>query len=207
MILLFHSHDTYIFVALVYHCEQDKGNVIMTTKKGPYSTTKINLALDRDLKDTPFLAHAISGCDTVAATHGVGKLKAYKKLLNSKSQRNSMRIVGKADSSIGDVIEQGELFFMQLYGKASKYAESLDNLREILYMLPKYIPIERMLPTSRTFHFFMLRVHLQVNAWMYLRCTLDPLKYGFKKDEDGCFKPIITDKEPAPQDLLQNTNS
>ena len=74
----------------------------------------------------------------------------------------------------------------------------------IYHFLPKYIPIERMPPTSRTFHFFILRVHLQVIAWMYLKCTLDPLKYGFRKDEDGCFKPIITDKDPAPQDLLQN---
>ena len=176
----------------------------MTTRKGPYSTTKISLAFDADMKCCLLFAHAVSGCDTISATHGVGKIKAYNVLLCSKILQKSMSIVGKGDIDMEDVMKLDEMFFMQLYGKAGNHADSLDDLREILYMLPKYIPIQCMPPTSRTFHFLMLRVHLQVNAWMYLQCTLDPLKYGFKKDENDCFKPIITDKEVAPQDLLKN---
>ena len=44
----------------------------------------------------PF-AHAISGCDTVSASYGLGKLRAYKKLHESDSWRDIMRIAGDKD--------------------------------------------------------------------------------------------------------------
>ena len=92
---------------------------------------------------------------------------------------------------------------MQLYGKLASKATSLDNLRELLYTLPKYIPISRMPPTSRAFYFHMLRVHLQINSWMHLRQILNEEEFGFTKDKDGHIIPIITDKPVAPDYLLQ----
>ena len=44
------------------------------------------------------------------------------------------------------MIEMGEKFCMDLYGKLGKKADSLDHVREIMYTLPKYIPISRMPP-------------------------------------------------------------
>ena len=44
----------------------------------------------------PF-AHAISGCDTVSASYGLGKLRAYKKLHESDPWRDIMRIAGDKD--------------------------------------------------------------------------------------------------------------
>ena len=125
-------------------------------------------------------AHAVSGCNTISATHDVGKIKAYNVLLRSEILQKSMSIVGKRDIDMEDVMKLGEMFFMQLYGKAGNHhADSLDDLRKILYMLPKYIPIQRMPPTSRTFHFFMLRVQLQ-----RLQCSLS-FEYIFKSTH-GC---------------------
>lgn len=201
--VIVHSVDTDIFVGLIFHSDKHKGEIIMKTKKGPYSTTKIGLNLDKDIKDCLLFAHAISGCDTVSAVFGLGKVKAYRMLLHHKYLRQSVSIVGQENSCIPDVINAGEMFLMQLYGKIGKQAHSLDNLREIIYMSPNYIPIERMPPTSRAFYFFMLRVHMQVNTWMYLKCSLDPMEYGFEKDKLSRFKPIITDKEVAPSYLLQ----
>ena len=47
-------------------------------------------------------------------------------------------------------------------------------------------------PTSRAFHYHMLRVHLQVNTW------------HFKRDGNGHLKPIITDEPVEPQYLLKD---
>ena len=44
----------------------------------------------------PF-AHIIPGCDTVSATCGLGKLRAYKELHESNSWRDVVLIVGDAD--------------------------------------------------------------------------------------------------------------
>ena len=44
------------------------------------------------------------------------------------------------------MIEMGEKFCMDLYGKLGKKVDSLDHVREIMYTLPKYIPISRMPP-------------------------------------------------------------
>ena len=79
------------------------------------------------------------------------------------------------------MISIAEFFFMELYGKLLKETTSLDHLRELFYSLAKYIPISRMPPTSRVFHYHMLRVHLQVNTWHNLRRVLKEEEYGFQK--------------------------
>ena len=95
-----------------------------------------------------------------------------------------------------------ENFYLSLYGKLGEKA-SLNNLREILYGLPKYIPITRMPPTSRSFHFHVLRAYLQVNTWMQLGTTLNAEDYGFTKDSGGNIVPKITDRPVAPDYLLK----
>ena len=173
----------------------------MNTKKGPVSVNKISGSLSAEMKECLLFAHAISGCDTVSATYGVGKLKAYKKL--GESSWKNMNIVGNADANLEDIIELGETFFMEMYGKLSSKASSLSHLREIMYTLPRYIQISRMPPTSRSFRFHMLRTHLQVNTWKNLSETLNAEDYGFVKTADGYLVPIITDKTPAPPYFLQ----
>ena len=199
--VIVHALDTDIFITLLYHISTDS-SMMMTTKKGLVSVSDISDKLDAKLKECLPFVHAISGCDTVSATYGIGKLRAYK-VLKDSSWKVVMNNVGKDNADIEEVIELGEKFFMKLYGKLSSKAESLDHLREIMYTLPKYIPISRMPPTSRAFRFHMLRTHLEVNTLMNLSQSLDPEKFGFQKDKDGQLIPIITDKLPAPSRLLQ----
>ena len=202
--VIVHSIDTDIFIGLLYHAGcNGENDIIMATKQGLVSIVKVCSGIDPAMKDCLLLAHAISGCDTVSVTYGVGKLKAYQKLMEIDIWQKSMNIIGKQEVSLDEVIDSGEKFFMQLYGKPAKYSSSLDHLREIFYILPKYIPISRVPQTSRAFRFRMLRVHLQVNTWMYLGKTCEE-KHGFKKDDNGCFIPIITDKAVAPPYILQD---
>ena len=45
------------------------------------------------------------------------------------------------DIEIHKLVELGERFSINLYGKVAAKAKSLDQVRKIIYNLPKYIPI------------------------------------------------------------------
>ena len=80
---------------------------------------------------------------------------------------------------------------------------SLDQVREIIYNLPKYIPITRIPPANRAFYFHMLPVYLQINTWKHLRQLLEFDKFGFFTDENSNITGITTDKEHALKYMLQ----
>ena len=98
----------------------------------------------------------------------------------------------------------GEKLYMELYGNLGKKADSLDHLRETMHTIPKYIPITRMLPTSRLSRFHVLRVRLEVNTCKNLEQRLEEEDHGFKRNANGNLIPIITDKPPAPTYVLQD---
>ena len=100
------------------------------------------------------------------------------------------------------MVALAEKFYIDFYGKVAAKANTLDQVREIMYNLPKYIPITRMPPTSRAFHFHMLRVYLQINTWKHLKQLLDIDNFGFFRDAQGTVTPIITDKDHAPKYLM-----
>ena len=61
--------------------------------------------------------------------------------------------------------------------------------------------ISRSLGHSLRFH--SLRVHFQVRMWKsFDSCHEDPLEWGWKKVNDQ-FLPIMTGKDPAPENLLK----
>ena len=69
-------------------------------------------------------------------------------------------------------------------------------------MSTKYVPLERLPPTSRAAYFHSLRVHLQTNTWKSLRSGLPKEEYGYTCTSAE-IHPIITDINPAPPELLQ----
>ena len=146
-----HSVDTDVFNALVYHFDINGKSIIMTTKKGLCAIKSIATTLDDDLRSCLLVAHAMSGCDAVSATFGVGKLKVLNKLRESPSWRMKLQKLLEDDINVDEMVKLGEEFYIQLYGKVATKATTLDQVREIMYNLPKYIPITRMPPTSRAF--------------------------------------------------------
>ena len=105
--------------------------------------------------------------------------------------------------NIDEMVHLGEEFYIQLYGKVATKAKTLDQVREIMYNLPKYIPITRMPPTSRAFHFHMLRVYFPSQYMETLKGGTGCESCGFFKDVNGNILPTITDKEHAPKYLLR----
>ena len=48
-------------------------------------------ALDNDLRQCLLISHAISGCNTVSATFGMGKLKAFNKFKEASYWRSAIQ--------------------------------------------------------------------------------------------------------------------
>ena len=176
----------------------------MTTNKGLCEIKNLVVVLNEDLRRCLLIAHAMSRCDQLSATSGMGKLRVFNKLKESFYWRDKLQRMLHDGTSIEEVVQLGKDFFIQLYGNVAKNAKSLDQVREIImYNLPKYVPIKRMPPTSRAFHFHMLCIYLQVSTWRHLKLTLDIEKFGFYKNADGYFAPTISDRDYAPEYLLK----
>ena len=61
---------------------------------------------------------------------------------------------------------------------------------------------EALPPTERAAHFHSLRVYYQLQDWNTLhKNNLNPENWGWKI-EGGSYVPIMTDKPPAPNDIL-----
>ena len=175
--------DTGVFMALFHHLDGDvHKNVIMETKKGCVFISVIAEQLTSKMRECLTLAHAVTGCDTVSATYGLVKLRAYKKLLESNSWKDIMHIVGDEDVDKKYKIKIGSKLYMELYGKLGKKAYLFDHLREIMYTLQKYIPVFRMPPTSRVFQSYTLRAHLEVNTCKILGQRLEEEDHGSERN-------------------------
>ena len=84
----------------------------METKKDCVSISEIAEQLSSEMRECLPFAHVVSGCDTVLATHGLGKQRAYKKLHGSDSWRDIIRVVGNEDVDREYMIEMGEKFYI-----------------------------------------------------------------------------------------------
>lgn len=112
-----------------------------------------------------------------------------------------MEIFGNLSADKEAIGNMGEKFVVQLYGGDKNV--NLNTMRYLNVISPKYVPVERMPPTSRACHFHSLRVHLQVSTWQHLGTMLKKEEFGFNI-ENGSVVPIVTDIEPAPPHLLQD---
>ena len=58
------------------------------------------------------ISHAISGCETVSATFGMGKLKAFNKFKESSYWRSAIKTLYDDDIEIDRMVELGEKFIL-----------------------------------------------------------------------------------------------
>ena len=132
----------------------------------------------------------------------MGNLKAFNKFKEFSYCRSAIKTLCDDDIEIDRMVELGEKFYINLYGKVAAKEKSLDQVRKIMYNLPN-IPITRMPSTSLAFYFHILRAYLQVNTWKHLRQLLEFDKFGFFSDEKSNITAIITEKEHALKYMLQ----
>jgi len=76
------AEDTDILCLLVHHFTENHNEIVMTTRNGSHSISKIVNALDANIKRILLFVHSFSGCDTVSSKHGFGKVKILKKAVS-----------------------------------------------------------------------------------------------------------------------------
>ena len=157
-------------------------------------------------------AHALTGCDTVAATFGIGKLKAVK-VLRSKNQ--NIGLLGQqgdtSDESQGAFGEAMD-FMLACYGKAN--CMSLTEARKKVWAdkvsraRAAAPAIASLPPTDEAFYQNFLRAAFQLSIWLGALKRdpppLDPLKYGWTQTTNGLEPTHVADGvELVPEELLK----
>ena len=195
------SEDTDILIMLLHHVSGQQ-SVYMQTKTKLIDIKMAQAVIGEPVcKLLPFV-HAMSGCDTTSSFFGLGKVKSMKILEKlSEAERKKFEVFGSTTSSKEEIGRAGENFLISLYAGKTRTVQTLDELRYLNMMSTKYVPMERLPPTSRAAHFHSLRVHLQTCTWLSLRTILPKEEFGFTF-KNGELKPVITDKKPAPPELL-----
>ena len=85
--------DNDVFIALLHHFDISGNSIVMATKQALCSIEKVVSALANDLRQCLLISHAISGCDTVSTTFGMGKLKAFNKFKESSYWRSAIKTI------------------------------------------------------------------------------------------------------------------
>ena len=205
------GEDTDLLVLLLYHAEMDAKELFFRTEPRQRDMTvrklwdikKTKTVLGRNVTSSILFVHALLGCDTTSRVHGIGKGIALKKAKINAQFRQLAGVFNRSDSSREDVIEAGEKALLSVFNAAS--TESLNSLRYIKYcqkvatgnvcLQPENLP-----PTSSAASFHSLRVYLQVQEWK--QNQLRPQDWGWRLS-DGRLLPILTDRPPAHQSLLE----
>ncbi len=91
------AEDTDILCLLIHHFIENHNEIVLTTRNGSHSISKIVNALDANIKRILLFAHSFSGCDTVSSIHGFGKVKILEKAV-SFSRGGSFRIITLCES-------------------------------------------------------------------------------------------------------------
>lgn len=183
--------DTDVFALLLYFYSHEKLQTCLTMQ----SPIKDRCCID--IKETAhkhpkimpeiLALHALSGCDTVAATYGVGKTKAI-----AVAQKGyKLDQLGQPTADIDKVLQQATEFMGACYGITSG-GSSMTDIRQLLWAqkigksttAPKLCSLP---PTTEAFEQNVRRAHYQVCEWYNALAgespPLDTAEYGWEKDE------------------------
>ena len=111
------NFDTDIFVMLCHFVSRSDitGHVMMVSPIKGRSFIDINTSVDRNrtVMSNLLAAHGVTGCDTVATYHRIGKGVALKVL---RSNKHTLSSVGDVNSSVEDAVQQATKFMLSCYG-------------------------------------------------------------------------------------------
>ena len=159
-------------------------------------------------KELILFAHAFFGCDTVSAIFNLGKVSIQQKLKKSESLRSLAKVFYNNESSQETIGNASIALFEGIYSdNKAKDRINLSKIRHNKYegmvassrtsIDPSCLP-----PTPRAAYFHGLRTYHQMKVWIHLSVRdMEPIKWGWER-KDGKLCPIMTDKNPAPESLL-----
>ena len=207
--------DTDLLVLLCFHAKSTTAGIFFRPEpkhgvKHPpkcWSISLLRSVVGPQVYNNILFIHAVLGCDTTSGIYGLGKKAALKLMSTSTSFRSYAKVFSDPQSSKVDIIASGEDALVALY--KGRPGDKLDLLRLQKFhqkvMISQSVVDPKVLPpTSAAAAFHSLRVYLQVQQWMGKDPVqpMNPENWGWCK-QGRQLLPILTDKEPAPRNLLE----
>lgn len=151
--------------------------------------------------------HAFTGCDTVSAMAGQGKVKALKLLTKNHEFETLFSTVGDSWTVREETLNDLEKFTCQLYLKGSKI-ERVNEARYLLFRSKQgAVNSVQLPPCQDCFNQHVLRANYQAAIWK--RCLenypeiADPQESGWTIDEAGKITIKWMVGLPAPEIVLE----
>lgn len=209
------ADDTDIFVLLCHFVFYGDitGHIMMISPIRGRTMIDINASVDKNhtIMGDLLAAHGLTGCDTVATYHGIGKGVALKTL---RLGTLSLSKIGDITASVEEALQQSTRFMLSCYGHPE--CSSLTDARQKIWSqkvsrsigaAPK---LQSLPPTNEAFKENVSRAHLQVAIWKnaidHNPPNMDPLMYGWTRCVGSTsLTPItVSDNVPiAPDDILK----
>lgn len=211
--------DTDVFVLLVhFYNSKCKGSnaapMIMSSPLKERAVVDIRATAEAhsDIADDLLAIHRLSGADTVASLHGIGKATVIKV---SKTGRFSLSKVGDVTADMKSVEAQATNFICAAYGKITQSCTSMTECRVKMWHSKtgksgaSSVKLCSLPPTSDAFIENVHRGHLQVAVWKAALQesppNMDPTKYGWELDHERILQPrtVPSGTLSAPPEILQ----
>ena len=207
------GEDTDLLVLLLHHVVVSKCSGLYfrsdKAKLNVYNIKVLKQVLGGAVCNDLLFVHAFTGCDSVSRIFGIGKQSVFQLIINTSKKEKVIKDCSKAFSlpkQSPDVVEaNGCRAMVALFN-----ADQKDSLASIRYnMLCKksaraktFVTPERLPPTTSACKFHSLRTYYQVMEWMGCSEEMDPSEWGWRVEGDKLV-PVMTDKSPAPDVLIQ----
>jgi hypothetical protein len=153
--------------------------------------------------------HALTGCDTVSAMSGRGKLSAFKSLRKTNYAVSSLSKLGQRFQLSADVLDGIEQFVCQLYGGREAH---VNELRYSMFCNKRgAIESQNLPPCQDALRKHIQRANYQAGVWIRaLECYPEippPELHGWSKIIDSQGKPCLVidwlSIESAPSAILE----
>ncbi len=202
--LILVGDDTDVLILLQHHFSATEHETIyLQTSSKIIDISVLKQSLTPELSQSLLFIHALSGCDTTSRPFGIGKQSALAKY---QKLQNLATVFTMADRSHEEIEQAGNKALVVLYGctqdwdlnfeRASKFTEKVASSS-------RYLPPERLPPTSDAARFHSQRVYHQVQVW--LGNDMEPTDWGWTKctiHHKTILKPKRMEQAAAPASLL-----
>ena len=204
------GEDTDLLVLLLYHVEVTNCTELYfrsdKAKSNTYDIKVLKQILgEAACRDLLFL-HAFTGCDSTSRVFGIGKKAGFQRIIKVEKGIRDCSKAFCTPKQIQDVVEtHGCRAMVALFN-----GNQNDSLASIRYnMLCKkvaraktFVTPERLPPTTSACKFHSLHTYYQVMEWMGCSDEMEPCEWGWRV-EGGKLVPVMTNKSPAPEVLIQ----
>ena len=209
------ADDTDVFVLLCHFVFNGdiSGHVMMVSPIRGRTVIDIHESVDKNraIMGDLLAAHGLTGCDTVATHHGIGRGVVLKVL---RSATLSLSKVGDMILYVEEALEQSTSFMLSCYGhpECSSLTDARQKIwsRKVSRSIGAAPKLQSLPPTNEAFTENVARAHLQVATWKQALelnpPNVDPLTHGWTRhDGSTSLTPTtVPDNVPlAPDDILK----